>query len=102
MALRVSDKGTNTELSSRTKGHFNQHLNLQCNTRFAALFAKHTRTARNSDSTMPADLGRDEEQANEDLSLPSASRDPLQAPVLNSITSDTYPLYPSVSAAFRC
>ena len=42
--------------------------------------------ARNTDSTMPADLGRDEEQVHEDLSLPPVSHDPLQAPVSNSIT----------------
>jgi hypothetical protein len=86
MALRVSDKGTNTKLSSQIKGHLDQHPNLQSNPRFAGLFAKHTHTARNSDSTMPSDLGRDSEQANEDLSLPPVSCDPLQAPVLNSTT----------------
>jgi hypothetical protein len=42
-------------------------------------------TAQNTDSTMPADLGRDEEQVHEDLSLPPVSHDPLQAPVLNSM-----------------
>jgi len=86
MALRVSNKGINTKLLSQIKGHLDQHLNLQSNPRFARLFAKYTHIAQNSDSTMPSDLGRDSEQANKDLSLPSASHNPLQAPVSNSIT----------------
>ena len=47
IALGLSDKGTNTELSSRIKGHLDQHPDLHSNPRFAGLYAtgKHTCTA---------------------------------------------------------
>jgi hypothetical protein len=40
VVLVLSDKGTNSELTSRIKDHLDQHPELQSNQRFSGLFPK--------------------------------------------------------------
>jgi hypothetical protein len=71
IALGISDKGTNAELSSQIKDHFNQHSDTWENPRFAGLIVTNCTSQKSSATQLEVVPGRHGQPAGLDEGLES-------------------------------
>jgi hypothetical protein len=88
IALSISDKGTNNDLSARINNHFQANPDLQRNSRFLGLFNKpqgrshhmvHTAQTKDSEPTKINEDDSDEESDSDGTPSPSSHPSKLQA-----------------------